>query len=547
VTGTHGVDASRPAGGTLAVGIAVVTAGAVLLGVEIAASRVLAPAFGTSIFVWGSLIGVVLAGLAVGYWAGGLLADRYPYSLLLVAVLTVGAGAVLLVPLVDGPVLDWVVERDPGPRASPLLAATILFLPASVILAGVSPIAVRLRARSVGSVGSTAGRLFALSTAGSIAGTIGTAFWLVPELGTGQLFAFAAVALLAAGLVVAAWERLPAAAAVTAAAAVAAAAVGISIAPDRAGTLSAAASRNWSPRYVERGRPAKSADTWVDSTIKVLLDRETRYHHVFIVDDVDTRYLRFDSLVQSGMWLKTPYRTRFRYTDFFSLALAYKPSARDVLAIGLGGGSATKRLWRDFPQLHIQAVEIDPVVRDVAYRYFHLPRDPRIKVDVDDGRSWLERHPARRFDAIMIDAFYADSIPFHLFTAEFLEQVREHLNPGGVVILNTIGATAGPDSQLERAIYRTYRSAFPTVLVHPVVLPGEGPNDVRNVMLVATDAPAPSRSFLLSRWQDIRREHPTAPDLTKPIRDRIDRPLRLDGVPLLTDDYAPTDSLLLLD
>src|SRR4029079_2518836 len=180
-------------------------------------------------------------------------------------------------------------------------------------------------------------------------------------------------------------------------------------------------------------------------------------------------------------------------------------------------------------------------------RLFPLPDDARLKVDADDGRSWLERHPARRFDAIMVDAFYADSIPFHLFTAEFLAQVREHLKPGGVVVLNTIGATAGPDSQLERAIYRTYRSAFPTVLVHPVVLPGEAPNDVRNVMLVATDAPAPGRDFLLERWNELRREHPTAPDLARPIRDRIDRPLRLAGVPLLTDDYAPTDSLLLLD
>ncbi len=545
---THGVDASRPAGGTLAVGIAVVSAGAVLLGVEIAASRVLAPAFGTSIFVWGSLIGVVLAGLAAGYWVGGALADRYPRPLLLVAVLAAGAAAVLVVPLVDGPVLDWVVERDPGPRASPLLAATILFLPASVILAGVSPIAVRLRARSVGSVGRTAGRLFALSTAGSIAGTLGTAFWLVPELGTGQLFAFAAVALLGAAVFVAASERLPAAAAVVAAGAVAAAVVGVSIAPDRAGTLSAAASRNWSPLYVERGKPVKTADTWVDSTIDVLVDRETRYHHVFVVEDVDTRYLRFDSLVQSAMFRGAPFKTRLRYTDFFSLALAYKPSARKVLEIGLGGGSAPKRLWRDFPQLQIQAVEIDPVVRDVAYRYFHLPRDRRLKVAVDDGRSWLERHPSQRFDAILIDAFYADSIPFHLFTAEFLDQVHEHLNPGGVVIVNTIGATAGDGSQLERAIYRTYRSAFPTVLLHPVSLPGEDkPTNVRNVMLVATDAPAPSRAFLLSRWRDIRREYPTAPDLAQPIRDRIDQPLRLDGVPILTDDYAPTDSLLLLD
>jgi spermidine synthase len=537
--------APRAAGGSFAVGTAVFVAGAVLLGVEIAASRVLAPSFGNSIFVWGSLIGVVLTGLSAGYWLGGVLADRFPQPRLLVVVIGLGAAAVLAVPLVDGAVLDWVVRRDPGPRAGPLLAATILFLPASVVLAGVSPIAVRLRARSVGSVGRTAGHLFALSTAGSIAGTLGTAFWLVPELGTGQLFAYAAVALLVAAAIVAAAERISAAVVVALAAAVGAAAVGVTIAPNRAGTLSAAASRNWSPLYRDRGVESRP-NSWVDSNIQVLLDRETRYHHVFVVQDPDTRYLRFDSLVQSAMYRREPFRTRYRYTDFFSLGLAYRPSARDVLLIGLGGGSAPKRLWRDFPRLRIQAVEIDPVVRDVAYRYFALPRDPRLDVDVDDGRIFLERDQ-RRWDVIMLDAFYADSIPFHLFTSEFLELVHKRLRPGGVVVVNTIGRTAGPGSELERSIYRTYRSAFPTVLIHPVSLPGEErQTDSRNVILVATDQPAPERGFLLSRWNELRRQHPGAPDLTKPIHDRIDEPLRLDGVPILTDDYAPTDSLLLL-
>ena len=299
---------------------------------------------------------------------------------------------------------------------------------------------------------------------------------------------------------------------VAAAGAVAAAAVGVSIA-DRAGTLSAAASRNWSPP-VRRARPAaRTADTWVDSTIKVLLDRETRYHHVFVVDDADTRYLRFDSLIQTGMWVKAPFRTRFRYTDFFSLALAYRPSARDVLFIGLGGGSAPKRLWRDFPQLGIQAVEIDPVVRDVAYRHFHLPRDPRSRSRSTTVAATWSATRTRRWDAILIDAFYADSIPFHLFTAEFLEQVREHLRPGGVVILNTIGATAGHDSQLERAISAPTARPSRRCCCTRSRCPGGQPDGVRNVMLVATDSPAPCREFLLRRWKEIRREHPSAPDL----------------------------------
>ncbi|MBA3330462.1 MAG: fused MFS/spermidine synthase, partial [Actinobacteria bacterium] len=197
---------------TFAIGLAVFTSGAVLLGLEIAASRVLAPFFGNSLFVWGALIGVVLAGLSLGYWAGGALADRIPATRLLLAVLSLGALLVLAIPFVDGPVLEAVVGWNPGPRANPLVAAIALFGLPSIVFASVSPIAVRLLAVSVTHVGRTAGRLFAISTAGSIAGTFATAFFLIPELGTDQLLGIAAAVLLAAVVLVAVVERLPAAA-----------------------------------------------------------------------------------------------------------------------------------------------------------------------------------------------------------------------------------------------------------------------------------------------------------------------------------------------
>ena len=536
--------APHAAAGVAAVGVAVVVSGAVLLGVEIAASRVLSPFFGNSLFVWGSLIGVVLAGLAAGYWLGGLLVDRYPRPHLLVSVMGVGAAAVLAVPLVDQPVLEWVVGWDPGPRANPLVAATILFLPASIVLAGVSPIAVRLRAESVGSVGRTAGQLFALSTAGSIAGTLGTAFWLLPELGTGQLFAFAALALLVAAAIVSAVEWIPVTLVAALLAAVGAGAAAVELAPERTGTLSAAASRNWSPIY--RARSEAGAISSIAESFDIVFQKETRYHRLFVAQDEETRYLRFDASIQSAMYRGQPYRTRLRYADFFHLGLAYNPDARDVLFIGLGAGSSPKRLWRDFPALRIQAVELDPVVRDVAYRYFGLPRDKRLEVDVEDGRRWLVAND-ERWDVIMIDAFFADSIPFHMYTTEFLELARTRLKPGGVIVTNTIGAMAGTGSEMLRSLYRTYRSQFPTVVLHPVSLPGEEDvTDYRNVIFVSSEQPAPAKNFLLSRWDGIRARFPTVPDLRKPIRDRWESPLNLDGVPILTDDYAPTDSLLLL-
>jgi spermidine synthase len=536
----------------VAILVAVFVSGAVLLGVEIAASRVLAPFFGNSLYVWGSLIGVVLTGLALGYWLGGVLADRLPVTRLLLGVMALAALLVLAIPFVDDAVLEWVVGWDPGPRLNPLIAAVILFGPMSVAMACVTPIAVRLRARSLTRVGRTAGRLFSVSTAGSIAGTLATAFFLIPELGIDQLLACGAAALLAAVAVVALAERRAAAAVLATLATGGAIAAAVSLAPEVGGTLSGAAAQNWSPLYRLRGsetvldaRDPRAAIAQPD--LRVVYSKDTQYHRLSVVEDADTRYLRFDNSLQSAMYIDDPYRTRFRYTDLFHLAAAYNPAARNVLFIGLGAGSSEKRLLRDFPAMRLHAVEIDPVVVDVAHRYFAVPEDdPRLEISVGDGRRFLADDETR-WDAIVIDAFFADAIPFHLVTHEFLELARSRLSPGGVVVTNAIGAIAGPGSKLFRSIYRTYRTVFPTVLVHPAILAGDrGDETFRNLILVATEQAAPQRTFLVRRWEEISREAPTAPDLRGPILDRHDALIPTGDVPVLTDDYAPTDALLLL-
>jgi spermidine synthase len=527
-------------------GVAFVS-GAVLLGLELTASRVLAPYFGNSLYVWGALIGVVLAGLSIGYWLGGALADRMPRPALVVGVLVLGGLAVLAIPLLDRPVVEFVVGWDPGPRLDPLLAAILLFGVPSVVLAGVTPIVVRLLASSVTTVGRTAGRLFSVSTAGSIAGTFATAFWLIQALGTDQLLAVMAATLFAAAAVFALSELLVAAA-VPALAALALAAVSVvALAPSTGGKLAAVDAKNYSPLYRLETQRGLAQDLGLGQDARVVFRKESRYHRITVVDDGGHRYLRFDSSFQSGMFIGRPFRTDFAYTDYFDLGLAYHPSSKRVLFIGLGGGSAPKRVWRDFPKLRIDVAELDPVVVDVARRYFALPQSPRLHVTVADGRQFLDGHE-QRYDVIGIDAFFSDSIPFHLTTREFLELAQRRLAPGGVIVTNVVGALTGPSSKLFRSLYRTYASVFPTVLVHPVYDAGDRrPDSVRNIMLVATDAPASPKAFLLRRWQEIRRTHPGAPNLTGAIANRLAAPPQTNDVPVLTDDYAPTDALLYVD
>ena len=530
-----------------AIGAAVFLAGGALLSLEIASSRVMAPYFGSSLFVWGALIGVVLAGLSLGYWVGGVIADRVATTALFVGVLALAALLVLAIPFVDGWILERVVQWNPGPRLNPVVATIAIFGVPSVVLGTVSPIAVKLLARSLERLGRTAGRLFAVSTAGSIAGTFATAFFLIPELGTDQLIASLAVVLMIAAAAVALAERQIAATVVSLAVAGVAVAAVVSLKPETGGTVTAAQLQNWSPVYRSRGSEDRSGGPAAGQEgYKVLYAEDTRYHRVAVVEDVDSRYLRFDNSFQSGMYVADPFETRFEYSDYLELGFAYRADPKRVLFIGLGGASAPKRMWRDFPSVRFDAVELDPDVVDVAYRFFEMPRDERLNVEVDDGRRFLVANEGP-WDVIVIDAFYSDSIPFHLATQQFLELARSRLTTGGVVVTNIIGAVRGADSRLFRSMLRTYRTVFPTVAVHPVRVEGdENLDGVRNIITVAGEGAAPSKEFLRERWREVRRRAPGAPDLNGAIADRWDRPIPTNDVPVLTDDYAPTDSLLLL-
>ena len=196
---------------------------------------------------------------------------------------------------------------------------------------------------------------------------------------------------------------------------------------------------------------------------------------------------------------------------------------------------------RDFPRIDVRVVEIDPDVVEVARKWFAFPRS--IPVTVEDGRRYLERSD-ERYDVIAIDAYYADAIPFHLTTREFLETVRSRLKPGGVVVSNVIGSVRGEGSKLVRSFVRTYREVFPTVALHPVYARGDDAFMVSNIILVASTGAAPDEGALRTRWHGLRASNPLAPDLDRVIEGRYDGDIPVNDVPTLVDDYAPTDALL---
>ncbi|MDR5710301.1 MAG: fused MFS/spermidine synthase [Armatimonadota bacterium] len=485
--------------------------GGVLLALEIVASRVLAPTFGNSIYVWGSLIGVFLTALSVGYWVGGQVADRYPrYDIF--------CGLVLLAGLLVAPipaVSPWLLERialaNVGPRVGPLLAATLLFFPASLVMGTVSPFAVRLGTRTVQTVGNTAGRLYALSTLGSIVGCLAAAFWLLSILGVREIIlVLGLVEMGMAAVGFAAARRVAGAVATTAAMVVAAILI---------------------PRVASADPPG------------LVYARATVYHRITVSDEGGVRYLKLDNYWQSAMDLQDPNRTVFRYADYMHVGMLFVPDPERVLLIGVGGGTIPKQYLRDYPGVHMDMVDIDPQVIEVARRYFHVPVGGRLRAFAEDGRQFVRR-ASGRYDQVLMDAYLRDTLPFHLATREFFQEVRGVLTSRGVFVMNVIGALAGPESRLFRSVYRTLREVFPAVYVFPVEFgPWGGEEALRNIIVLATQEPLEPPGAVRARYARVR-DRIRIPGFEAVVRDLYTRPIPTQDVPVLSDNFAPVDDLI---
>jgi len=270
--------------------------------------------------------------------------------------------------------------------------------------------------------------------------------------------------------------------------------------------------------------------------------RDTIYHRITVSDVGQVRFLRLDYYWQSARDRADPLRTVFAYTDYLHLPILVVPDFRRVLFVGMGGGTAPSRFYHDYPQTTIEVVEIDPEVVATARTLFALPRDARLQVHVMDGRLWLRRS-TERYDLVVLDAYLIDTIPFHLATREFYRQIAARLTPGGAVATNVIGAVRGPQSRLFRAIYKTFRSVFPSVYVFPVG--GGEPAWLANIILVGAGDPAVSRAEILARAEAAERSGRVRIEgFSRDAATLFDDPIETRDVPVLTDDYAPTDALI---
>ena len=460
------------------------------LATEIAASRLLAPYFGSSTIVWANLIGIVLAGLAFGYWLGGRVADRRPQPRLLGLIVLAAALWVALTPFVARPFLDAAVgnldDASAGAVVGSFFAVLLLFAPAVVLLGMVSPFAIRLALTDVESAGAVAGRFYALSTAGSLLGTFVPALLAIPLVGTQRtLLGTAALLALSASFLLGR-KVLVLAAAIAALVAV--------------------------PPGAIKPQPG------------VLHEEDSLYQFIQVVERPDgKRVLHLnEGVAVHSVWRPDTVLTGGVWDAFLAVPALLDRPLRSVAILGNAGGTTARALGVFYPQARVDGVELDPAVSRVGREYFGLDDNPRLTVHDADARPFLRRTDAR-YDLILVDAYHQPYVPFYLATREFFRLARERLAPGGILALN-VASVPGDDRLLE-GIAGTLRHEFESVSVWPALR--------FNKILLAFDQPGVHRIPL----------HDVAPEL-RPLVQLLVRQLRPAPAKAerpWTDDRAPVE------
>ncbi|MEA3337809.1 MAG: fused MFS/spermidine synthase [Chloroflexota bacterium] len=504
----------------------VFVAGLVTLGLELTAARLLDPWFGNSILVWTALIGLILASLSVGYWIGGKLADRRPSATLLYTICLVAALLVALVPVASRPILQRAALSSlnlENVSAGLLLAAAVsiflLFSFPTLLLGIVSPFAARLAVSDVETSGQTVGRLYALSSVGSLTGTFLPVLVLIPSIGTRLTFILLAGLLAAVALIGLFLEK----------------------------------GRRAAPFFL--ALPLLILLTWLSSQGAVkpskglVHEGESLYNYYQVLQKGSETWLKLNE----GIGLHSVYHPQSALSngiwDYFLVAPLFaqreaNPQPADTASVtsmylvGLAGGTAAQLYSKVYGPIPIDGVELDPDIVQAAYDYFHLGDYPNIDAVAADGRTWLMAQPPdKRYSVIAVDAYRPPYIPFQLATVEFFRLAREHLEEDGVIAVNA--ARSQDDYRLVNALASTMGQVFPSVYVIDESTEGFA---LGNSLLVATVQPTtlsdfqanaaaidPSAQPLLAEM--IRRSATTA------------RPANTDG-PVLTDDRAPIEQII---
>lgn len=479
--------------------ISIFICGAVVMVFELVGSRVLGPYFGTSIFVWTSLIGIILGSLSLGYYFGGKIADKKPSFESLALIIFLAAIFIGLTTFLKDFLLVYLQTQFADTKIASVIASIFLFLPASVLLGMVSPYAVKLKMENLNTSGSTVGNLYAISTTGSIFGTFLCGFYLIPKFGTNNLLIILSITLIVVSLALSLKKNFKI----------------------KLSTL-VIVIICWFTANELKNFDEKNG----------FIDVDTAYNRIWIYDRIDKRT---DQLVKimginnenhSSMFLNSDELVN-EYTKYYHLAAHFNPDFKKALMLGGAGYSYPKSFLLKYPEAKIDVVEIDPKITELAKEYFRLGENPRLTVYHEDGRVYLNK-TKEKYDVIFGDAFTSRySLPYQLTTKEAVQKKYDILNDNGVVILNIISSIEGEKGEFLRAEYATYKNIFPQVYLLPVNYKDDG-TKAQNLILVAL------KSTKEQEFTDAN------PELNEYLQHLWKKEIIMD-MPILTDDYAPVD------
>jgi spermidine synthase len=515
-TGTPATRSSATATSVMIYGIAFVT-GAIVMSFEMLGSRYLNPYFGSGIYTWASLISTVLMALTIGYFLGGWLADRTASLSVLAVTVLVASLYMLVLPSFAQPLLELLAADIDDVRTGSLVASVAILLFPVTFFGMFSPFAIRLMLRSAQSSGMVSGTVYGVSTFGSIVGTLGTTFFLIPTIGTRAITLWLGAAGIACGLILLAAGGFKRKAGTAAVLLIAVAIIGVPA-------------------------PVAANDALIDESVRAeILKRkdgrlahiESEYNDIYISKRRNQLIMTFQlkgwDYTESVANLEDPDDLPLHYSQVMTGAsLLYPAEVKRILMIGLGGGSISTYYGRAMPDVHIDTVELDQRVIDVAKQYFALRETPRVRYIAADGRVFLNRSKDQ-YDLILLDAYRGGYVPVHLLTREFYTLVKSRLTPGGAVAFNVHDGT-----KLYHSTVRTLGEVFPTVDLYP--------SGMGEVIATLSADPKFDRSVLATRAAALQERYKFRYPLTEVLKRRIANPEReAKGGSLITDDFAPVN------
>lgn len=436
--------------------IIVFLSGAIEMGLELLASRILSPYVGSSNVVWTSIIGIILASMSLGYWYGGRKAEENIGQDKLAEILLEATFFTSLIPLFETLFVKRIAGLSNNLILSAILCAIIVFSIPSFLLAMISPIAVKIKTEKTSDVGASSGGISALSTLGSIIGTFFMGFILIPNIGVSNIN------------------------------------IGITLILT---VMSIIIRENRDKRYFYLVMFIVSLSViciivgkniFKKSNPNIILDTDSQYSRIWVTN-VKNQKGNYKTL-QVDMGLESYLDTNSNemgaeYLKFYDLFDYYNKNAKNTLLIGGAAYTYPIHYLNKYSDKNIDVVEIDDKMTKIAEEEFGLNlNDDRIKVYSQDGRSFFN-YSKNKYDTILIDAFKGLNAPFELTTYEALENAKTLLNDDGLVITNIISGIEGNEADFLKYEYATYKAVFDDVKVFKVKKI-RTPEETQNLILV---------------------------------------------------------------